>query len=133
MSLLEEIMDYLIAEGVATAVGTDIFGGFAPANTLLGLAITETGGFEGERTHDVPGVAYERPTFQVRAWEKDYLAARAKARLAHDSLANVRNRMLSGVWYREITTLQSPFLILRDPETEVAFIGFNCRADKEPS
>ncbi len=126
-------MDYLIAEGVATAVGTDIFGGFAPDNTLLGLAITETGGFEGERTHDVEGVAYERPTFQVRAWEDSYLNARAKARLAHDSLVKVRNRSLSGVWYREITALQPPFLIFRDPETEVAFIGFNCRADKEPS
>jgi len=56
------------------------------------LTLIDTGGTSPLRTHNSILPAYPRPSLQVIARAKGYLAARAAGQAAYDVLAAVRNR-----------------------------------------
>jgi hypothetical protein len=138
MSLCDEVTTYLQGLGLGT-LGTNLFYSQEPDQPNVCTVVRDYGGMDGEYTHDIPGVAYERPRFQVacRGEPQDYDGPRARARAVYLALMIVKNTFLTAsdgeqVWYREIVPLQSPFELRRDLKERV-IIGFNCQVVKEPS
>lgn len=134
MSLLSEISAYLVAEGVATATGTDLFAYLPDGTTSLVMAIYETGGVEADQTFE-SGPVVTMPTFQFvarSATANDYAAARAKVKAAYDAFHLVSNETLSGTMYYDIRAIDEPMPIRRD-ETQRVIIGCNFMARKEAS
>lgn len=107
------ITDELAAKLVASGVGVLAKSIFIGSRTALPngagpyLTLIETGGYFPLRTHNSVSVpAYQRPTFQIMCRAATYPAARLMCQNAYDAFAGVRNELLSGTWYLEISPIQ---------------------------
>lgn len=153
MSWLNELERILVSGGVGTS-GINIFVSTAaqiPTGAGPYLLLTETGGYDAERTHDTaaglpdeepeaPGHAYERPTAQILVRGATYRSVKTMTKNAYKALIAVRNEFIlvsgeipaPGVWYRSIRAMQPPFDMGSD-STHRARAAFNVVAEKKPS
>jgi hypothetical protein len=143
MSLLQEVAAKLVALNVGT-LGVDLFLGSMPDTIDECVAVYEYGGAPAEKGFGTPGVVYENPSIQVVARGPKpvpgepaaYTGPRAKAEAAFLGLATVEAATLAAAnggtsaFYHEITPLQSPFLMRRDPRV---YIAVNFAITKEVS
>jgi len=86
-----EIVRAIISNGLATALGTDIFIGTSaklPTQTLV-ITVIATGGLGRDITHN--GDNYERPSCQVAVRARSYVAARDRAVAIWRALDGLRN------------------------------------------
>lgn len=92
MTLIEQVATYLIEQGVATALGTDIFIGRMPDNATAPdavIAVLDTGGPSPDI--DIPT---KSPTFQVFIRNTDYDTGKAKLDAVRTALHNFYNDYL---------------------------------------
>lgn len=130
--LIDELATYLQSKGLGT-IGTDIFEGRLMDTPDAQIALIDYAGRPSELTHDIAGIAYERPRVQVlaRSSPDDYAGARTKANGAYKVL-EFANQTLSGVRYLQVTALHPPFLLDRDHQERCVF-AFNIDVLKELS
>jgi len=88
------------------------------------LSILDTGGSAPQFTHNGVRPGIRNPTFQVVCRAKTYLAAMTMARNAYNALSEVRNTLLSGVYFLRIVPIQEPFDLGAD-ETGRPKVAFN--------
>jgi Bacteriophage minor capsid protein len=124
--MIDDVLDHLEGWGVGTRAISLFAGGFADESADTCVAVLETAGLPGEQTHDIVGIAYERPGLQVLTRSKDYDTARDRARLAYDAMASVVNRLIGSTGFLAIIPRTPPFYIGRD-ENERAM--FSCNYD----
>lgn len=129
--MLQEIAAYLQASSVATR-GTDLFLGALPDEPSECWVLYEYPGESGIRTHEQPGIAYEKPRIQVAARAGSYVTGHAMIYSAHDALMLVKNMELDSVWYLSIEPLQPPYH-LRVDENDRDIFQFNAQVVKRPS
>jgi hypothetical protein len=121
MPILDDLGAFLQAHGFGT-LGQSIFLGSIPLDppgsgvqdAVLGLF--EIPGLPSEKVHDLLGPAVERARVQLR-WRGTpygYAAARTQAGNAFRLLETVVNQPINGVFYQQITALQSPFALPSD-------------------
>jgi Bacteriophage minor capsid protein len=119
--LLEELGNYLQAEGLGT-LGTTLFLGGLPVDAPhistqdAITALVETPGFPAEYVHDVVPPARESPVVQLltRGAPYDYATARAWAQDIFLALGSIRNQTLSGTFYLSCIPVQSVFKLRED-------------------
>ena len=103
----------LMESAGAGTFNTDIFVGplaSIPDLPVGTITIRATSGSAPERTHNSVSIpAYIQPAAQIIARARTWTAAREKARRAYIAITGVRNQVISGGFYREITALQEPF------------------------
>lgn len=110
--LLDDIADYLQAQGIGT-VGGDIHKGFLPDQPDNLVAVFEYAGSPMELTMcDSPVV--ERPGLQVRVRNRTYPAAKAKIEAVVDALHGLAETVLGATRYLLIRANQSPASMGRD-------------------
>lgn len=97
------------------------------------LSIIGTGGPAGERTQNLAGLAYNRPTAQIMSRAIDITAALDQLKTAFDACDVVLNQSINSVWYLEIRPLQSDFVDLGPDELGRARVAFNVLGFKRPS
>ena len=123
------------------AAGVGTFGAtiFATSKSVIPkgdgpfLSIRETGGTSPLRTQNSVAVpAYQRPSAQLVARASKPVDAKSMARAAYNALVGVRNRMVNGVYYREINPVQEPFDIGLDAQERIQY-AFNVNAVKRPT
>ena len=135
MPFLDEIKDRLVAQGVGT-FGSDIFLGskaVIPSGDGPFLSLTETGGSGATRTHN--GSPVSRPSAQILARAKSYVAARTKLKSAYDALGGAKglhNVTLSGTFYQSVVPRQEPTDIGLDDDDR-PMIVFNIEVQKAVS
>jgi hypothetical protein len=107
MSMLTEIAARLIAEGVCTAVGTDLFIMSNPSTPDLCTSIWQYAGTAPMNTFD--GAWDDRPGLQVRtrAAVGDIGAGEARALAAQEALKDICNETLSGTFWLSCLPLGS--------------------------
>ena len=129
-----EIADYLVANGVGTAVGTDVFRGFMPPLPDVCVGVYETGGSAPENGFGTTGLLHEFPNVQiiVRGAPKDYATPRATADVAWRKLAEIQGTTLGSTKYLIVLPLQSPAPLSKDARLRW-LIAFNARCEKELS
>lgn len=121
-------------------------GGYGIYNTNIGLSskwsipagngpyttIIETGGTGAVRTQNsAPQAAYRRPGASITVRSISPSIAKAKAELAYVLFAAVKNTLVNGVWYVEITPTQEPFDMQKDDKSRQMFT-FNVLGFKRP-
>ena len=134
MGILEEIGALLVANSLGT-LGSDLFLVRTPPVPDACTTIYETGGKAPDYTHDQAAPRYENPTIKVIVRsdkEKNYKAAKDKARQIWLVLGAIRNQNLSGTRYLSIVPIQSPFSLGPD-ENNRLLISANYELEKEPS
>lgn len=107
----DDLVTLIEAAGIASA-STDIFvGPRASIPDLPGgaISIMSTSGGAPERTHN----SVSRPSMinvaaQIKVRAKRYVVVDEKIRRVYNATANVRNTVINGGFYREITALQEP-------------------------
>ncbi len=132
MATISEITDYLVAEDVATAVGTDLFEDALPETTPnTALAVVLTSGPPTDLGFGGADANREFPRLQVlsRALSQD--DARSNCQAAHDALCRVQATTLGTTFYESITP-NAPFLLKVD-DTERVVYALNAQVIKEPS
>jgi hypothetical protein len=130
MAFADDII-FLFQEATLGTPGVDLFIGPRPivSNTAVAtLTVIPTGGQAPEGTHNLTDVpAYVRPAAQIVCRATTQAAAEAKIQLAYNKLFQVRNRLVNGTWYRQITIVQEPFPIGEDDNDLVRFVfNINC-------
>lgn len=131
---LDELKDYLVAQGVGT-FGSNLFlgsGALIPQGDGPYISITETGGTGPTRIHNQSAANTQRPTAQICVRAKSYAVARAKAKVVYLALDGVFNTVVGGVLYHSIMARQEPTDIGLDA-LERRMIVFNVDAEKVPS
>ena len=134
--LLEDLGNYLQAEGLGT-LGTTLFLGGLPVDapnisTLDAItALVETPGFPAEYVHDVVSPSREAPVVQVltRGAPYDYATARQWAQEIWVALGSIRNQVLSGTFYLGVQPIQSVFK-LRDDDFARPLMTCQFKCDK---
>lgn len=115
--LIDEIADYLAAEGLGT-VGTDIFVGHLPAKPDTALGVFATGGF--------PSGSYplDEPTLQVRSRSHSLQTAYERLAQAYSALHGLHHTPLpGGTWLLNCLGLQpAPTGIGRDSAGREEFV-----------
>lgn len=139
MATANEIVTKLIALGVSTAFGTDIFIDHLPeSGEALVVAVFNSGGSAPTLGFGQSTYQFENPTVQIKirgeAYDSD--TPRAKAQTAYEGLGGVQAATLSGgsqsAFYHTIIPLQPPFIVERDENNRVVW-AFNCAIEKELS
>ena len=114
MGLIEAVGQLIEDEGIAVQA-TDLFIGDMPQNApATATAVVETSGTAPAFSHDINGVNYEQPTFQVYTRAETYSVARALAEAIWIALNKQVNVTLSGIFFLRIEAAQSPFSLGRD-------------------
>jgi hypothetical protein len=140
MALNDELAARLAAQGVGT-VSANIFMGSNARLPELGkspygdgpfITIIEYGGMSPLYVHNSETPHVSRPTAQIMARGLNYGTTRAMAVAAFNALVNVKNQMLSGVFYQQIRARQEPTDMGHDNVGRL-MIGFNIEAMKQPS
>ena len=131
MGAPEELAARLVAQGVGTAVGTDVFHNQTPATPDTAIVVRPTGGLDSLGTFgDVDNV--QRPTVQILSRADKTSTAIANARAARAALHGFSGT-LSGTEYRWIKCMESePRKLSDDPERRARFV-FNFQIWKEAS
>jgi hypothetical protein len=145
MSVLAEIAQKLVDDGVGTLAATTVNGIFYSSKAILPhgdgpfLVLIETGGVgpggfrgAGGRTQNQDSVSVQHPTVQVNAIGENEVATRALAKAAYDALDGHWNVTLSGTFYLSITARQEPTDTGLDDKGRIR-ITFNIDASKAPS
>jgi hypothetical protein len=126
MSLLDDIGDKLIADGVAGGVtGWTLYKSYQPDSPDKAVTILETGGPDPDQT---PGIAHTFPTFQMRVRDStfEYEAARTKIQEVFDSL---NNATITGYVY-VFAKDSGPILLRYDAADERPELVWNFRTMK---
>lgn len=131
---IDEVTDYLIAENVVTAMGTDLFQNYLPDDPDAALLVRETGGSPGEKGLGVVGLQFEHPAFQflARGAADDPDTPRALCQAAKVAIAKIEATTLGSTLYLLANILQEPFSLKQDEKQRWSFV-FNAVLDKEPS
>lgn len=129
--LLGELSMYLQMEGHGTIV-TTIFQSRLPDMPTAAISLHETGGMAPEYHADSTEAATERPTVMIVVRDASYGTARSRAEAVLRSLEAVNGTTLSGVQYRRIVPLQSPYD--RGPDAQNrAQVAMNILVEKDLS
>lgn len=127
--ILDELAAYIDAQTSFT-VGTDLFKARMPESPVTALALSEYGGAPPLQTLG-PTLVEERPRVQVTSRAADYTTARTNAKTIWNLFkAFPAGTSLSGIIYKEIVPLQSPFLMMRDA-LDRPIIAFNLEVAKD--
>ncbi len=114
MGLIESIGQFIEDEGLGVQA-TDLFIGDMPQNAPeTATAVVETSGLEPTFSHDINGVNYEQPTFQIYTRAEAYSVARDLAESIWIALNKQVNVTLSGSFFLRIMAQHSPFSLGRD-------------------
>jgi hypothetical protein len=123
---IDEIVNYLVAQGIATQQGLNIFRGFIP-NDVTGtvFCVRPTGGL-------LPDIdlAIENPTFQIYLQSDTYDAGYTKMQQIKTALDKFRGRVLGTgtIFFFYIYAQQSIGYIGRDDKGRDTFsINFLCK------
>lgn len=136
MALLDDIAIALQTAGVGT-ISTNIFKSskaIIPTGDGPYLSLRETGGMTPARTQNETGT--ERPTAQLLAIAKNYVAARTMLAAAFTALGGVNglhNVTLSGTFYLSIVPRQSITDLGLEEGTARSRCVFNIEVEKQPS
>jgi len=124
--LLPELGAYLIAQGVGTALGTDMFLGKLPPTPDAIVAIFEYASLADEPDLGVDGknIRYEYPRVQIvcRGVRDDYATPRTTAQNAKKALMKVQGSTLTGTYYLAVTPESGPFFLRRDLNDRLEFV-----------
>lgn len=127
--ILDELATYIDAQTAFTEA-TNLFKARMPDLPATAVVISEYGGALPSQTLG-PTFVEENPRVQVVSRAADYTTARTNAKTIWNLFkAFPAGTSLSGVVYKAITPLQSPFLIMRDA-SDRPIIGFNLEVSKE--
>ena len=120
--ILDDLFDYLVAQGFASTVHKGWLREL-PANAVT---LRETGGFPSRHvmTAGAGQAIVEEPTVQVVTRAATYDAASAMACSAYLLLDGLRNLTINGEDYHFVTAMQPPFLLERDANHRFLF-AFN--------
>ena len=114
MGLIEAIGQFIEDEGLGVQA-TDLFIGDMPQNAPdTATAVVETSGLPPEFSHDINGINFEQPSFQVYTRAEAYSVARALSESIFVALNKQVNVTLSGIFFLRIFAQQSPFSLDRD-------------------
>ena len=138
---LVELGTYLIAQGIGTVMGTDVFAGKLPPTPDVVVCLFEYASLPAEPAVGVDGttVRYEYPRVQVvtRGVRDDYSGSNATAKKVRKALMKIQNQNLtapggiSTYWIAAIPE-SGPFFLRRDNNDRVEFV-VNCQAFKAVS
>ena len=131
MATIVEIADYLVAESVATAVGTDLFKDFLPETPDTAMAVVMTSGPASEHGFGQAEPWREFPRMQLLSRAMAYADARANCQDAHDALGKVQATTLGTTFYESIAP-NAPFLLKVDATGRVIY-ALNAQITKELS
>lgn len=137
-NFMDELGAYLIAQGVVTALNTDLFLGYLPDYPDPCLAIRPTSGRPPVKHMGDAAIRYERPTAQVvtRGVQDDFQTPFALATSAHAALVKIEAGLaagtLSGTKYNSVEALQQPTPLGPDEKGRHRIV-FNIAIEKEPS
>ena len=132
MATIVEITDYLVAESVATAVGTDLFRDALPETSPdTAMAVVMTSGPPTEMGFGGPAGNREFPRMQFLSRAMAYADARANCQAAHDALGKVQATTLGTTFYEGIAP-NAPFLLKVDATGRVIY-ALNAQITKELS
>jgi len=134
MSITTELAALLIAEGFATARGTDVFTNMMPETPDTCVMVFRSGGLSPQGGFSVDGIFHERPGVQVRvrggAFDDD------TPETAIDAIFNLFMKQfgetLSGTKYLSLIPSQPPFVLERDKRNRTVW-AFNATSEKELS
>lgn len=118
--LLDNLVTYLIAEGIATKGGKDIFIGVLPENQDNAVKLNQTGGLEP--SHYLP---IEQPTVQVMVRNTAFGAGLDKAKAIYDALHRQGDNLLlasGGVDVMTCFAIQEPFHLGQDENQRHLFV-----------
>lgn len=127
MAISDDIAARIIALGLGTAVGTDIFIGTkakvpsTPGDAGPYISLVDTGGSGAVRTHDG---RYARPSCQISVRARQASTARAKAAALHAALADKFNVTMGSTYYLSVTAVQEVMDMPADSVGRPRF-GFN--------
>jgi|TARA_R110000824_G_scaffold32908_7_gene106123 hypothetical protein len=129
---MAEVTAYLVAESVASAVGTDLFEDALPeAAPDTAMAVILTPGQPSEKEFGSVGIGREFPSIQFLSRAVSYDTARANCERAHVALGKVDADTLSSTFY-ERADPTSPFIMDVDPSGRVVY-ALNAQLIKDPS
>ena len=133
MGLIESIGQFIEDEGLGVQ-GTDLFIGDMPQDApATATAVVETSGTTPKFSHDINGVNYEEPSFQIYTRAEAYATARSLAESIWIALNKQVNVSLSGSFFLRIAAAQSPFSIGRDLNHRAQIVAnFNARKGLTP-
>ena len=131
MATISEIADYLVAEGVATAVGTDLYEDVLPETPDTAMAVVMTSGPPSEQGFGQAESWREFPRMQLLSRALAYADARTNCQAAHDALGKVQATTLGTTFYESIAP-NAPFLLKVDATGRVIY-ALNAQITKELS
>jgi hypothetical protein len=111
---MAEVAGFLQTQGCGTAVGDDIYFGFAPSDPDRVIVVTEYDAQPPERCHGVAGPYVEQPRFQVLVRDTDPTRAMETARRIWYLLDRITNESIGGSYYVTIRATMSPVPLHRD-------------------
>lgn len=118
--LLPELGAFLSTQGIGT-LGTDIFLGTLPAEPDNCVALRDYGGLAPEHDLGTDHLRYEFPRVQVLVRNTDYVTGHMKAFDIVGDFEAIQDSTLSGVRYRCVDSLQSPFCLKQDENRRWVF------------
>lgn len=133
MGLIESIGQFIEDEGLGVQ-GTDLFIGDMPQNAPeTATAVVETSSLAPTFSHDINGVNYEQPGFQIYTRAELYATARSLAESIWIALNKQVNVTLSGSFFLRIEAVQSPFSLGRDDKHLAQIVAnYNVRKGLSP-
>jgi hypothetical protein len=134
---LDDLINILTTAGVTTAANIFVSSkAIIPTGTGPYISISETGGSGPEQTHNAAKLggspAYVRPNAQIFIRATTYPTARNMADAAYVAFYSVKNRLVNGVFWRQIIPLQEPFDAGLD-DLNRACVIFNISCVKRPN
>lgn len=130
IGLAADVAVDMIAQGLATAIKTDLFIGTKakipskPENVGPYTMLIETGGTGAVLAHDQ---RYPQPSLQITVRAASASIARAKAQALHARYCNLHNVTLNGTVYERIVAVQE-VLDMQEDEVGRPRFGFNINA-----
>ena len=118
--LLDNLTTYLIAQGVCTKAGKDIFIGMLPEKQDNALKLEQTGGLEPDRYLPI-----EQPTVQVMVRNTSYPDGLDKAKAVYDALHRKGDDTVlasGGVDMMTCFAIQEPFHLGLDENNRHLFV-----------
>jgi hypothetical protein len=135
---LDDLISILTAAGVTTAANIFVSSkAIIPTGAGPYISISETGGSGPEQTHNAAKYgkgypAYVRPNAQIFIRATTYPTARNMADTAYVAFYAVRNKLINGVFWRQIIPMQEPFDAGLD-DLNRACVIFNIACVKRPN
>lgn len=97
------------------------------------ITVVDSPGAGAEGTHNMTMLpAYVRPSALIIVRADSITVAKARARAIYELLFPIRNRMVNGTWWRNVTFIQEPYYLGKDANNREQS-GFNISAVKRYS